>query len=249
MSGLRSSTSAPALNSPAFVCVWHWGGELLWPEWVTQKACGPPDTRRRVLGKTPQSFRETQGEQLSSCYRLGARMLNCNREAAAYPEHAEKRAQFSFPNDSILISLTDKSGCGLSPPHSPSGQSWVCITDPQHEVSCSREGLATPLSSNRPAPFITPADRFDLCTWEKREKQQKPHDTLSSLQQESKIIASHSSCAAFRAFLAWALFLTSSTMTILQVLSQSSFPHGSSTVRNSSYTCTLTKLNMHTLSK
>lgn len=44
-------------------------------------------------------------------------------------------------------------------------------------MSWSGEGLATPLSSYRPASFITPTDRLDLCTWEKKEKATKipPH--------------------------------------------------------------------------
>lgn len=74
-SGLRSSTSALALNSPAFVLLWHWAGGLLWPDWVTEEAWGPPDTCWTVLGKTPQSFRETWGEKPFSCRGFRARML------------------------------------------------------------------------------------------------------------------------------------------------------------------------------
>lgn len=97
-----------------------------------------PRPPRRVLGKTPQSFRETWGEQLSSCHGPGARMLTVIVNLLIILSMQKDVHNLAFqmsPCRSILISQTDKSGCGLSPPHSPSGQSWVCITDLQHEVS------------------------------------------------------------------------------------------------------------------
>lgn len=77
------------------------------------------------------------------------------------------------PCSSILISQTYRSGCGLFPLHDPPRQSWVWSTDLQHEVSWSWEGIATPLPSYRLAPFITPAERLDLCTGEKRKSNKK----------------------------------------------------------------------------
>lgn len=123
--------------------------------------------------------------------RAKSKDINCPREAADHPEHAERHAAFQvIPCRSILIAQTYKSGCGLSLPHSPSGQNWLCITD-LHEVCWSGEGLATPISSHRPAPFITPADRLDLCTWEKKGKSNKNPTTHRAVCSKNQRLLHH----------------------------------------------------------
>lgn len=102
--------------------LWHRASGLLWPAWVTQEACGPPHTCQRVLDKIPQSFRETWKEQLSSRQELGTRMLIEIMKLLIILSMQKDVHDLAFqmiPCRSILIAQADKSGCGLSLPHSP----------------------------------------------------------------------------------------------------------------------------------
>lgn len=123
--------------------------------------------------------------------------------------------------------------------------SEICTS---HEVSWGGEGLPTPLCSYRPAPFITPADSLDLCTWEKKGKATKtpPHT-------EQPAVRIKDYCITFLCCIQGFFGLSSLPDLIYHDYPPSSVSELISSwelnSQNYSYTCTLKKLNMHTLSK
>lgn len=143
---------------------------------------------------------------------------------------------------SVLILQTYRSICGLFPLHDPSGQSWVCITDLQHEASWSREGIATSLSSYRLAPFIMPADKLGLCVGEKRKRNKKPTTYQAVCSKNGRflhqvlLLMLHSG-PFWPKFSSWPHLPWLSSKSCLKA----HFPPGSSTVRNYCYMCTLKK--------
>lgn len=199
---------------------------------------------------------ETRGCKIPRCHGLSARMLIVNVKLLTILEHAERHTQLGFPNGSLQFNpyFTDIQIWLWPLPPPWSSQTELGLKHRSAAWSVLELGRDCHTALQLQASTIHHTSwKIRLVHWGKKEKQQKKPHTPRALQQEWKILASHSSSGAFRAYLAQTLFLTSSTMTILQVLSQSSFPQGSSTVRNCSYTCTLKKkpknLNMHTLSK
>lgn len=133
-------------------------------------------------GQGPQSFSETWVGQITPCHGLGARMLTVNMKLLSILEHAAKtctHASQMVPCSSVLISQTYRFGCGLSPPPQSSRTELG-----RHHRSAAQSvlelGRDYTLLPSRLAPFITPADRLDLCAGEKGKATKTPPHTKRS---------------------------------------------------------------------